>query len=197
MKQDMEELTGRLSDPGTTSTLPAASMAGSLSASLIARVCSAALENGATGKAEEGLTDAHGKALLLRRDLVALADHGAEADRLMRERRPASDRERLKDLLFASEIPFRIALSCHALMQLSLKVLGRVGLKGIGEIGTASSLAFAGVVGATMVARTSLSEITCADLGRSALTRERAERILREADATRAHITERVLKHLP
>jgi hypothetical protein len=72
-----------------------------------------------------------------------------------------------------------------------------VGLKGIAEIGTASGLAFAAIVGAATVARGALSEIAPDDRISPALTREKAERLLREADATRAHITERVLKHLP
>lgn len=193
----MEDLAEQLTDPSRVATLSAASLAGTLSASMIARVCEGALDTGASGKAEEGIREIRDKAIRLRRDLVTLIDHSAVVDRLMAQPRSSRDPERLKDLLFSSEIPYRIAVSCHTLMALSLKLLGRVGLKGIAEIGTASGLAFAAIVGSATVARTALSEIDKEGQSFPSLTREKAERILREADATRAHITERVLKHLP
>lgn len=193
----MEELAGQLTDTANVSTLSAASLAGTLSASMIVKVCDGALDGRLSGKAEDGLNEIRDEAIRLRRDLVVLVDHGASVDELMAGPRSSRDPDKFKKLLFAYEVPYRIAMSCYALMALSLKALGRVGVKAIPQIGTASSLAFAAVAGATSLARTALSEIDTDDVSSPAFTREKAERILREADTARAHITERILKHLP
>ena len=187
-----------ISAPGAGSpTGTSGAMAGTLAASLIASVCSQALEDNRSGKAEEELRRIQDKALSLRRDLLALVEHGAQAAGAVAASRRAEPAGRLKALLFASEVPLRTAESCHALLNLSLKCLGRVGVKAIAEIGTAAALAFAGVVGGIVTARTYLAGIP-PDSGIGAEpTRKRAERIFREAEALRTQIIDRVRQHLP
>ena len=68
-----------------------------------------------------------------------------------------SDQERLQALLFAAEVPLRTAESCHALLNLALRALGRAGIKALPELGTGTALAFAGVVGGVVTARSFLA----------------------------------------
>jgi len=199
-----------ISAPGAGApTGTSAAMAGTLAASLIASVCSQALEDSRSPKVEEELRMILDRAMSLRRDLLALVEHGAQAASAVAASRPRAaaatqggpgprmSAERLKALLFASEVPLRTAESCLALLNLAMKCLGRVGVKAISEIGTGSALAFAGVVGGIVTARGYLAGIP-ADSGIGAEpTRRRAERIFREAEALRTQIIDRVRQHLP
>ena len=177
-------------------------MAGTLAASLIAAVCLKSLDDCKSEKAEEELRRIGEKAQSLRRDLLALVEHGAQAASAVAAlgRAPngsRADEDRLRALLFASEVPLRTAESCHALLNLSLRTLGRVGIKAIAEIGTACALAFAGVVGGIVTARTYLAGIPSGSGIGAGATRKRAERIFREAEALRTQIIDRVRQHLP
>lgn len=202
--QLIEHALDRISSPAAgSSTGASGAIAGSLAASLLASVCTTGLEACRNEKAEDELRRARDRALSLRRDLLALIQHGVEADEAVAAaRRPAisaehGEKERLKALLFASEVPLRTAESCHALLNLSLRALGRIGIKGIPEIGTATALAFAGVVGGIVTARSFLAGIPSGSHLGAEATRRRAERIFREAEALRTQITDRVRQHLP
>ena len=144
-----------------------------------------------------------GQALSLRRDLLALVEHESRAARAVEISKNASgaadhdEQRRLRALLFASEVPLRTAESCHALLTLSLRALGRAGIKAIAEIGTGAALAFAGVVGGTVTARKVLSGIPAGKGIGAAAARKRAERILRESEAIRTQVIDRVRQHLP
>src|SRR5678815_5988906 len=61
------------------STGSSGAMAGALAASMIASVCLQALDDCKSEKAEDELRLMHDKALSLRRDLLALVEHGAQA----------------------------------------------------------------------------------------------------------------------
>ncbi|HZI94060.1 MAG TPA: cyclodeaminase/cyclohydrolase family protein [Patescibacteria group bacterium] len=178
-------------------------MAGALAASMIASVCLRALDDCKSEKAEDELRLMHDKALSLRRDLLALVEHGAQAASAVASSRRAGDRTgdsepgRLRALLYASEVPLRTAESCHALLNLALRALGRVGVKAIAEIGTGAALAFAGVVGGIVTARTYLAGIPAGAGNGVENTRKRAERIFRDAEALRTQIIDRVRQHLP
>ncbi|HKY31622.1 MAG TPA: cyclodeaminase/cyclohydrolase family protein [Candidatus Polarisedimenticolia bacterium] len=184
-----------LTEPWSVTRGSAGAMAGCLAAPLIATVCFDHIEECRSAKGEEELRGIGDRALSIRRDLLALVEQLDKASRAVREAERQPDR--LRALLFASEVPLRTAESCHLLLNLSMKALGRVGVKGLGEIGTAASLAFAGVVGGIVTARAYLAGIPAGTgLGVGA-TRKRAERILREAEALRTQITDRVRQHLP
>ena len=195
------DLLARILSPGSGSPTGASgALAGSLAATLLATVCGTALEGCKSEKVEEELRRIHDRAVSLRRDLLALVDRGAEAASAVAAARKAAHRgedERLRALLFASEVPLRTAESCHALLNLALRALGRIGVKAIAEIGTSSALAFAGVVGGIVTARTFLAGIPSGSGTGAEATRKRAERIFREAEALRTQITDRVRQHLP
>lgn len=202
----LDQLLDRISDPGSGApTGSSAALAGCLGASLLASVCGAGLESCKNDRMEEELRSARERALSLRRDLLALVEHGARAAEAvaasgrnrMGTARGGPEGERLKALLFASEVPLRTAESCHALLNLSLRVLGRVGVKSIAEIGTGTALSFAGVVGGIVTARTYLASIPAGTGIGAESARKRAERILRDAEALRTQILDRVRKHLP
>lgn len=193
-----------ISSPGAGApTGSCGAMAGALAASMIASVCLQALDDCKSEKAEDELRSIHDKALSLRRDLLALVEHGAQAaSAVALSLRPgglpgASEEERLKALLYASEVPLRTAESCHALLSLALRVLGRAGVKAIAEIGTGAALAFAGVVGGIVTARTYLAGIPSGSGNGVEATRKRSERIFRDAEALRTQIIDRVRQHLP
>ena len=178
-------------------------LAGSYAATLLANLAGEHLERASSEKAEEDLREIRDRALSLRRDLVAIGprlDQAARAVDLSRRstRLPSQQAaERLRALLYASEVPLRAAESCHALLNLSLRALGKIGVKGIAEIGTASALAFSGVVGGVVTARLFLADIPSGSGVGVSVTRKRAERIFREAEALRTQITDRVRQHLP
>jgi formiminotetrahydrofolate cyclodeaminase len=181
----------------------AAACAGAMAAELIAQLCYEQLDHAAAGKPEDDLRAIRARALSLRRDLLAVVERLDDAARAVAEaqrptRLPAQMAdERLRALLFAAEVPLRAAESCHALLNLSLLTLGKVGVRGIGEIGTATALAFAGVVGGVVTARAYLSGIASGRGMGVGVTRKRAERIFREGEAVRTQITDRVRQHLP
>jgi formiminotetrahydrofolate cyclodeaminase len=191
---------------GGSSATPAATAAacgGAMAAELMAQFCYDQLEHAATAKAEDDLRAIRARCLSLRRDLLAVVERLEDAARAVEEARrdtrlPAEAAgERLRSLLFASEVPLRAAESCHALLNLSMLALGKVGVRGIGPIGTATALAFAGVVGSVVTARTYLSSIPSGHGVGVSVTRKRAERIFREAESLRTQITDRVRQHLP
>lgn len=189
-----------------TSASPAAASAacgGAMAAWLIARVCYDHLDHCSSEKAEDNLRAIHDRALSLRRDLLAMVGRLDDAARAVAHaQRPArlpaeAADERLRALLFATEVPLRTAESCHALLNLAMRGLGKIGVRGIGEIGTATALAFAGVVGGVVTARAYLSGIPSGHGVGVTVTRKRAERIFREAESLRTQITDRVRQHLP
>ena len=193
-----------ISDPTRESSIDSsAALVGSIAAALISGVCGGALDSCKSEKAEEELTGIRDRALSLRKDLLALVEHGVQAqEAVAASRRAARDgslgeMERLRALLFASEVPLRTAESCHALLNLSLRALGRAGVKHIAEIGTAAAMAFAGVVGGIVAARSVLARIPSGSGIGAEVTRKRAERIFREAEAIRTQIIDRVRQHLP
>jgi methenyltetrahydrofolate cyclohydrolase len=205
----------RISDPMAGATTGASgALAGTMAASLIASVCGGALESCTSEKAQDDLRSIRDRCLSLRRDLLALVEHGERAASAVAAARRAAlssggvrpatagqaergERERLKALLFASEVPLRTAESCHALLNLSLKALGRAGVKAIPEIGTGAALAFSGVVGGIVTSRSYLAGIPENSGIGAAATRKRAERIFREAESLRTQIIDRVRQHLP
>ncbi len=186
-----------------TSTGSSGALAGAMAASLLARVCNASLGACPSQKAQEGLLEIRDRALSLRRDLLALVDRESQAARAVKDAQCASgapshdEQKRLRAMLFASEVPLRTAESCNALLNMSLRALGRAGIKSIAEIGTAAALASAGVVGGAVAARTALSAIPSGRGIGAAAARKRAERILREAEALRSQVIDRVRQHLP
>lgn len=193
-----------VSKPGAGApTGTSGAMAGALAASLIASVCVQAIDECKSDKAEEDLLRIRDRSLSLRRDLLALVDLGAQAASAVAESHKAArqgrsaDEGRVRALLFASEVPLRTAESCHALLNLSLRALGRAGVRAIAEIGTGSALAFAGVVGGIVTARTYLAGIPSGSGNGVDGTRKRAERIFREAEALRTQVIDRVRQHLP
>lgn len=185
--------------PAATTSAAAGAMAGWL----VAHVCHENLDHCGSGKAEDELRTIRDRALSLRRDLLALVDRLDDAARAVADAQRASHlpgemaAERLRALLFASEVPLRSAESCHALLNLAMRALGKVGVRGIAEIGTATALAFAGVVGGSVTARAYLAGIPAGQGIDVTTTRKRAERIFREAEAVRTQITDRVRQHLP
>ena len=174
-----------------------------LAASILSTACRGVLDDRMTARTEEELRAISARALSLKRDLLMLLEQGVSADHkvaaLLTRRGFAahSDPGRLRALLFASEVPLRTAQSCHVLLSLSERALGRIGMKSIPEIATASALAFAGVTAGVVMARTWLAGIPEGSGTGAAATRERAERILGEAEVIRTLITDRVRQHLP
>jgi len=188
-----------LASPAATTSAAAGAMAGWL----VAHVCHENLEHCGSAKAEDELRAIRDRALSLRRDLLALVDRLDDAARAVADAQRSSRLpgdlagERLRALLFASEVPLRCAESCHALLNLAMKALGKVGVRGIADIGTATALAFAGVVGGSVTARAYLAGFPAGHGMDVTITRKRAERIFREAEAVRTQITDRVRQHLP
>lgn len=179
----------------------AGALAGALAASILSAACRDALDDRMTARTEEELRSISDKALSLKRDLLMLLEQGVSADHKVAALRtrpvfPAhADPGRLRALLFASEVPLRTAQSCHVLLTLSERALGRIGMKAIPEIATASALAFAGVTAGVVMARTWLAGIPEGS-GTGAAAR-RTERILSEAEVIRTLINDRVRQHLP
>lgn len=175
----------------------AAAMSGSMAASIAASLCEMGLTHATSDKAADELRALRKKAMSMRRDLIALVETDVQASKKMAAVRKSDPEGNLKALLFAAEVPLRTAETCQALLNLTLRALGRVGVKGIAEVGTASALAYAGVIGGVLTARSWLAAIP-ADSGTGAdAARKRAENILRDAEALRTQIIERVRQHLP
>ncbi len=201
------DLAERMSDPlQGHPTGASGALAGAIAAALIAHVCGSAIDQCRSDKAGEELAKIRDRSLSLRRDLLALVEHTgraaaavAAAGRASRleDVGGAAETERLRALLFASEVPLRTAESCHALLTLAVRALGRVGVKAIAELGTGAALAFAGVVGGIVAARTHLAGIPAGTGIGAEAARRRAERIFREAEAIRTQIIDRVRQHLP
>lgn len=190
-----------LSDPNSgPPTGSSGALAGAMGAALIAGVCTASLDTCRSEKAEEELLRVRDRSLSLRRDLLASVEHGAQAAEEVaaaRESKRMDDQERFRAILFAAEVPLRTAESCHALLDLSLRALGRTGIKAIPELGTATALAHAGVVGGVVTARTFLAAIPAGSGVGAEAARKRSERILRDAEALRTQLIDRVRQHLP
>lgn len=193
----------RISDPRSgPPTGSAAALSGALAASLVTAACGAGIESARSDKAEEELVALRDRSQSLHRDLVALVEHTAQAAEAIAGARIDPGREdsdivRLRALLFAAEVPLRTAESCHALLALSLRALSRTGVKAISEIGAGAALAWAGVVGGIVTARSFLADIPSGSGIGAASARKRAERILRDAEALRSQIIDRVRQHLP
>ncbi len=207
LRQQVEELESTLAPSGTLPPGAAGALSGVMAASILAAACGAALGDRRTEKSSEELATIRDRALSLKRDLASLLEQQAQAERRAGSARaegaaggaPAArpEPERLRALLFASEVPLRIAESCHALLNLSLRALGRIGIRAIAEIGTATALAFSGVAGGIVTARAYLAVIPPGSGIGATATRKRAERIFREAESLRTQITDRVRQHLP
>ena len=203
----LSQLIARLSDPIPGPSIGAtAALCGAIAAAMLADTCGNALETSRSEKASEELGQIRDRALSLRRDLLALVEHGAQAEQGVEAFRMApaaaaagrsASADRLRALLFASEVPLRTAESCHALLNLALRTLGRAGIRAIAQVGTVAALAFAGVVGGILAARTFLAGIPSGSGIGAEATRRRAERIFREAEAIRTQIIDRVRQHLP
>jgi len=181
-RTDLERLLG----PMTAGS--ASALGGAIAASLIASACEEGIESCRCEKAEEELRGLRDRARSLRRDFLASLDLEPAASPIQGD---------MKELLFAAEVPLRIATGGRALLELANRALGRVGLKVLTEIGVAAELAFAAVVGGTVAARRHLSRIPPASGVGAARARKRAESLMKDAETSRAKIAARVAKHLP
>lgn len=192
---------GRATEP--ISGIFSASLSGFMATEMIASACQSALEHCRTDKAKEGLVLLRERAFALRRDLNGLA----EQDRLATFSRAAHTEDagtrghvpllrHIRTQLFASEVPLTTAATCHAVLDLALCTLDRTGIKGIAKIGSAAALAFSGVVGGVLVARSLVVDVE-EESDIVSEIRERADRILREAEQLRARVMDRVARFLP
>ncbi len=188
----------RLSDPRAKAPVgSSAALAGSMAASLLAGACSDAIDLCRSEKAEDELRGLRDRVLAVKRDLLALAEQSGRSSRAAADLSLGSEADRLTALMFASEVPLRIAGACHRLLDLTTQVLGRAGTRGVGPIATSAALALAGAVGGVVTARGYLAEIPEDGCEGAAPARERAARLLAECEALRATILERVRPHLP
>jgi len=186
----------RISDPRAKAPVgSSAAFAGSMAASLLAGVCADALDLCRSEKAEDELRRLRERVLAVRRDLLALVEQSVVASQAVASPRRESDR--LVSLMFASEVPLRIAGACHRLLELAAAILGRAGSRGVASIATSAALALAGAVGGVVTARGYLAEIPAGSEIGAAQARDRAERLLAECEALRARIVEQVRAHLP
>lgn len=175
----------------------AAAMSGSMAASVARSLCEIGLSHATGEKALDELRTLRRKTLSMQRDLIALIETDVEASRRVAAVRNPQTEAGLKALLFAAEVPLRTAETCQALLTLTLRALGRVGIKGIAEVGTATALAYGGVIGGVLTARSWLAAIPANSGTGADAARKRAESIMREAEALRTQIIERVRHHLP
>jgi len=186
----------------------AAAASGAMGAMLLADACYLGLEKCRSAKAEEKLRALRGRAQAAWRDLIALVDRNERAGTGLddtvydapedeADRTPRDDEDEMRARLFASEVPMRTAGACHQVLHLSLKALGRCGVDGIEPIGTAAALAYSGVVGGVLAARCALAPVQDETVPEGRIARERAERLLRESEALRSQIMDRVRRHIP
>ena len=198
----IDDLLTRLTVAGArTSTGACAAVVGSIVASILDDVFTARLEGSQAEKIEDELRDLRRQTRTLRRDLTALVEQASIAEESVANSAAGStdDEEsrlsRVKALMFAAEVPLRAAASCHALLGLSLRALKLAGVKAITQIGSSAALAYSGVVSGAVTARAYLAGIpegTGVDGAR-----KRAELILRDSEALRSQIIDRVRQHLP
>lgn len=187
-----------ISDPGTRGPVgPSAAMAGSLAASLLAGVCADAIDGCRSLKAEDELRQLHGRALSARRDLLALAEQSGQSSRAASDPAGLSDADRLAALMFASEVPLRIAGACRGLLDLADRALERSGARGAAAIASSAVLALAGAVGGVLTARGFLAEIPEDGFEGALAARARAGRLLSDCETLRATIDARLRAHLP
>ena len=178
----------------------AAAVSGSMAAWLLAEACQAGMARSQSPKGVDELRSMRDRALAIRRDLVALIgqSRGArEALLASRAEVPDSSGPLLHARLFAAEVPLRTAGACHLLLDFALRALSRVGVKSVEEIGTAAALAHAGVLGGVLAARAALAPVADETLGGVSAARKRAEQMLRDAEALRSQIIDRVRRHIP
>lgn len=176
----------------------AAAVAGSMAAWLLAEACEAGIERSHSAKAQDELRSMRDRALSVRRDLFALVGQSRGArEALLCSNAEPSEAPFLHARLFAAEVPLRTAGACHLLLDFALRALSLAGVKSVEEIGTAAALAHAGVLGGVLAARAALAPVSDETLAGVASARKRAEQILRDAEALRSQIIDRVRRHIP
>jgi formiminotetrahydrofolate cyclodeaminase len=178
----------------------AAAVSGAMAAWLLAEACQAGMGRSHSPRAADELRSMRDRALSIRRDLIALVEQSRGAREALLSTSaepPASPDPLLHARLFAAEVPLRTAGSCHLLLDFALRALSRAGVRSIEEIGTAAALAHAGVMGGVLAARAALAPVADESLAGVALARKRAEQMLRDAEALRTQITDRVRRHIP
>lgn len=181
----------------------AGALAGIIAASILSKLCLDALDEHKAGRAEDELLAIGHKAASLQRDLLMLRRHEASANQRMAALEtgagPAApvDPGRLRALLFAVEVPMRVAQTCHVLLTLSERALDLIGMKSIPEVATACELACAGVMAGVVKARTRLAGIPEGSATGAAAARARADKVLTLAELSRTIILDRALQHLP
>ncbi len=182
-----------------------AAVSGAMGATLLIEACSAALERSRGDKAAEKLRDLRRRAAYVRRDLIALVHQNDRAvagleeavDRLATGEDPGRTTAEARARLFAAEVPLRTAGACHQVLHLAVRSLGRCGVREIERIGGATALAYSGVVGGVLSARCALMPVQDASAPEGKVARDRAARMLREAEALRSQILDRVRRHIP
>lgn len=174
-----------------------------MAAGMIASACRSAGERCENSKGRSELSRLRDRARSLRSHLMGLAEQGGGTQpapvspRVSPHAGRKADRvESVRSRVLASEVPLTTAAVCLAVLHVSLDALDRAGIGGIAEIGSAGALAYSGVVGGVLAARTLLAGIDD-DAGDAAACRVRAEQMLREAEPARTRITDRVARHLP
>jgi len=188
----------RLSDPrAKTPAGPSAALAGSMAASLLAGACGDAIDRCRSEKGEDELMSLRDQVLAVQRDLLSLAEQSGRSSRAVSGPAHGTEADRLTALMFASEVPLRIAAACHRLLDLATRVLSRTGSRGVGSIVTSAALALAGAVGGVVTTRGYLAEIPDGACEGAAPARERAARLLADCETLRAGILDRVRPHLP
>ena len=156
------------------------------------------MERSHSVKAQDELRSMRDRSLSVRRDLFALVGQSRGArEALLSSNAEPSETPFLHARLFAAEVPLRTAGACHLLLDFALRALTRAGVKSVEEIGTAAALAHAGVLGGVLAARTALAPVPDETLAGVASARKRAEQILRDAEALRSQIIDRVRRHIP
>jgi len=202
IQQVSREFLDRLT--GTDTVVPAgsaAAMSGAMAASIAVSICDEGLERTRSPRVAADLRDIRRKAMSMKRDLLALIDRDATASLAIAGMRPPEpdepDARRIRALLFAAEVPLRTAQTCAVLMALTLSALTRVGLKCVAPAGTAAALAYSGAIGGVLAARSQLAAIPEGSGTGAGAARKRAEICLREAEALRTQVIDRVRQHLP
>lgn len=178
----------------------AAAVSGSMAAWLLAEACQAGMVRSQSAKAVDELRSMRDRALSVRRDLIALVGQSRGAREALLSstaETPESSAPLLHARLFAAEVPLRTAGACHLLLDFALRALSRAGVKSVEEIGTATALAHAGVLGGVLAARAALAPVADETLAGVASARKRAEQMLRDAEALRSQIIDRVRRHIP
>lgn len=178
----------------------AAAVAGSMAAYLLAEACKAGLDRAQSVKAQDELRAIRERTFSVRRDLIVLVDQCRGAREALLSSSAAHERTEtplLHARLFAAEVPLRAAGACHLLLDFALRALSRTGVRSVEEIGTAAALAHAGVLGGVLAARGALAAVPDETLPGVTSARKRAEQMLRDAEALRTQIIDKVRRHIP